>query len=380
MPVVICTWTDNLSPAKGHFVIDCLKSGLCAGGIRMRAGATLQEAQRLARTMTYKLAAMDIPYGGAKAAIDYDPMLPNSYEVLRRFLFMHYPFISEFWDTSEDLGTKAEDIERILLEVGIPSSHYAAISKADNSQKLLGHLAKAASLEVESLTMTDMVTGYGVAQAALAALEFINEKSSDCNFVVQGFGSVGGSAARYLAKAGCPVVAVADALGTIYFVDGLDVEDLLKRRDRSGVISRLGLPGKYEMLPRDEWLRIEADILVPAAVADVIREDNCGLIKARLIVEGANIPTTPEAETRLFERGILVIPDFVANAGAVGYICSILLGRITPEVEEALAYLQTQIRSTTRRSLVAGSKLQMTPRQAAMRLLDDSPTGLNDQH
>lgn len=370
MPVLVSTWNDDKSAARGYFVIDTLKSGLCAGGIRMRPGATLDEAEKLARTMTYKLAAVGIPYGGAKAAIDYDPTQPDSYEVLKRFLFIHRSFVRDLWLTNEDLGTREEDVVGILRDWGIALPFQAAIAKAEDGEKMLADLTRAVGLEVEGLRMADTITGFGVAEATLEALDFSGRAPRDCRAAIQGFGSVGGSAAKYLARAGCLVVAIADVEGTIYCADGLDVEDLLTRRNRWGVISRPELPDKYELLPRDEWLKVSADVLVPAAVADSIRADNCAAIRAGLVVEGANIPTTAEAEGLLHQRGVLVVPDFVANAGAVGFICSILAGRIGPDAHEALSYLDSQIRGTTRKALDLGRSESITPRQAAIRLIE----------
>ncbi len=370
MPVFVSCWTDSVSNAKGYFVIDTLRSDLCTGGIRMRAGATADEAQRLARTMTYKLAAAGIPFGGAKAAIDYDPSLPDSYEVLKRFLLVHRPFVREFWITNEDLGTKESDIVSILNEFDISSPFSAGLARTIDPEKTLASLARAVELEVDGLRMSDVVTGFGVAQAALEAMEFIGRESRGSRVAIQGFGSVGGSTARYLAREGCTVVLVADVEGAIYCSDGVDVEDLLTRRNRWGVISRSELPSSYQQLRREEWLSVDADMLIPAAAADAIHGANCQAIKAYLIVEGANIPTTPEAEKLLFERGTLVIPDFVANAGAISYTPSVLLGRIKPDADEVFPHLKSQIRGATRRALELSRQEGITPRAAAIRLVE----------
>lgn len=370
MPILVSTWTDSTTGAQAYFVIDSLRNGVCAGGIRMRDGATVEEARKLARTMTYKLAAAGIPFGGAKAAIDYDPTRKDSYDVLRRFLEIHRPFVRDFWVTNEDMGTKEEDIVTILRELGIPSPGYAAVSRAQDSQKVLDDLAKAVEVRVEGFRMADVVTGYGITQAALEAMDFLGTNPANSRVAIQGFGSVGGSAARYLAREGCVVVAIADVEGTLYCPEGLDVEDLLIKRNRWGVISRADLTSRYESLPREEWLAVDADVLIPAAVAEAITVGNCDSIKARLVVEGANVPVTSEAERQLFERGVLLVPDFVANAGAVGFSCSIMLGRIGPDGEEGLAYLSKQIRATTRRALELAQRERITPRQAAIRLVE----------
>lgn len=165
------------------------------------------------------------------------------------------------------------------------------------------------------------------------------------------------------------VVAVADALGTIYSPGGLDVDLLLKNRNKRGEIDRKGLPGPYRLLGRDHWLKLPVDVLVPAAVADAINEGNAGEISAGLIVEGANIPTTPGAEESLFRRGVQVVPDFVANSGGAGFFGAVLFRRIY-QSEDILNYLEGQISGFTGAILREAKSSGISLRQAAMRLVD----------
>ncbi len=370
-PLLICEWTDPVTSAKGYFVIDTLIGGLCAGGIRMRPGVDLEEVKKLARTMTYKLAAIGSPFGGGKGGINYDPLVPSSGEVLKRFLDVHKAFVVDNWVTNEDLGTKEEDIIRILGELGVPTPFQAAVRKASDPAKVMNNVRKLGELRVDGLRMSDAITGFGVAEATLEAVQILGMPDRGTRVAIQGFGSVGGSAAKFLNRAGLNIVAIADAEGTIYSPDGLDVESLLTRRDRWGVVGRAGLPKNYALMSREDWLSLDVQVLIPAATADAITEANVAGIKARLIVEGANIPTTPGTESLLSEQGIVVIPDFVANAGAVGLATSILIDRVVPEVDECLAYISSQLRSTVRQTLDLCKSERITPRQAAVRIAED---------
>lgn len=369
-PLLICEWTDPATQAKGYFVIDTLVDGLCAGGIRMRCGVSLQEVARLARTMTHKLAAIDSPFGGSKAGIDYDPSAPDSLQVLKRFLLAFKPFLLDVWLTNEDLGTKEEEIIAILHELGISSPFEAAVKRFSDRLAVTNAAHAFSKLRIDGFRVSDAITGYGVAEVVLEALQRLEMPIDEAQVAIQGFGSVGGSAARFLSKAGLKVVAVADIEGTIFDPSGLDIDYLLTRRNRQGVIARNGLPKSYSMLPRDAWLSLDVRVLIPAAIPDAITEANVDLIKARLIVEGANIPTTAGAESQLFARGVVVIPDFVANAGAVGLATAVITGRVEPNVSACLAYISNRLRSTTARVLGLSQREQISPREAAVKIVE----------
>jgi glutamate dehydrogenase (NAD(P)+) len=179
---------------------------------------------------------------------------------------------------------------------------------------------------------------------------------------------MGGSSARYLARKGVRVIAIVDAGGTIANPAGLDVEHYLAARNGHGEIDRAKLLAGDRELDRDQWLRTDAELLVPAAVADTINEGNCDQLTARLIVEAANIPTTAAAERRLAERGVLVIPDFIANAGTNGWAWWVLLGLVEPGVEAAFAKISESIHTTVTAMLELADKEKITPRAAAVRV------------
>ncbi|MGQ9675573.1 MAG: Glu/Leu/Phe/Val family dehydrogenase [Chloroflexota bacterium] len=368
-PLLVTRWTDPVTGVKGYLVVDRLINGFCGGGIRMRPGLSEEEVARLAATMTLKLALVDIPCGGAKGGIDYDSNSPDSREVLKRYLEAMKPFLLECWGTSEDLGTREEDIMSILFELGVRTSVHAFIAKSPEPETLVNNLLQALQLTVDGMPMTDVVTGFGLAKATQAALDFVGRDPAQTSVSLQGFGSVGGSAGLWLSRLGVRVVAVADAAGTLCSPKGLDIPLLLEKRDKMGVISRKGLPADYELLPREAWLGLDVDVLAPAAVADAIHGGNVDQVKASLVVEGANIPTTPEAEARLLSRGAIVIPDFVANAAGAGFFGAVLQGRARPEVEDILNYLGAKLADNTRVILKLAREKGISPREAAVELV-----------
>jgi glutamate dehydrogenase (NAD(P)+) len=151
-------WTDPLTGSKGYLVIDELIDGMCGGGIRMRPGLNASEVENLARVMTAKFMAMGIPCGGAKGGIDYNPAKADSREVLKRYLLAHRPFIRECWGTSEDLGTREEDILAILQELDVNTSVHAVLSRrsAEEQSTLLGNLLKGLFLQHDGMVFTDV--------------------------------------------------------------------------------------------------------------------------------------------------------------------------------------------------------------------------------
>lgn len=185
----------------------------------------------------------------------------------------------------------------------------------------------------------DVIGGYGVAQACLAAASVRDLDIERTSVAIQGVGTMGGGAAWYLHEAGMRVVALADAAGTLYDPAGLDVPALLETRDRYGEIDRDAVPARVQRLDRDAILGMDVDILVPAAVSYAITAENCSQVTAPVIVEAANAATTADAELDLTARGIVVVPDFVANAGAVAWAWWLILGEVDERAETSFLRL-----------------------------------------
>ena len=369
-PLLRTHWTDPLTGVEGWLVLDRLENGMAGGGIRMRAGLTLDEVENLARVMTRKLRILNFGGGGAKAGIACDPARPDALQILERFLTVHRPFLAEMWSTSEDLGTHERDILAITGRLGLRTSVHAGLMHQPDPVAATARLERVLGLETDGMLITDAVTGYGVAAAAARSLSALGLEPSRARAVVQGLGTVGGGSAWYLARMGMTVVGVADRAGLIVRQDGLDVGALLAARDAFGVVDRDRLPPGCETLPGEHWLSVPADVLVPAAVAGAVHAGNAAEITARVVVEGANLPVTQDADAILHERGIFVVPDFVANAGGAGVFVAALSADVAPTVEGVLGYVGDTITDWTGRIWQAAQERGGTLRAAAVALTD----------
>ena len=370
-PLLSLTWTDHLTGRQGFLVVDRLVRGVSSGGLRMRAGCTLDEVAGLARGMTvkealhYDPANRYVPLGGAKGGIDCDPRAPEAYPLLVRYLRAMRPYIESCWTTGEDLGLTQDLVDRAAAEAGLVSSIQAVYPLLDDEAEARRRLRDAFAVEVDGIGLDELVGGCGVAGAALAALDRSGVPYSGTRVALQGLGTMGGATARFLTRAGLRVVAVADLKGTIANPAGLDVEALLAARDAHGTVDRSALrPGDRE-LAGDAWLSAEADVLVPAAVSYAIDAANQERITARWVVEAANMPVRPEAELLLAARGVTVLPDVVVNSGTNAWWWWTLFGDIDADAEEAFAYTRRSMRALVERMLDRARADGTTPRAAA---------------
>jgi glutamate dehydrogenase/leucine dehydrogenase len=277
-------------------VIDNTACGPAIGGVRMAPDVTLEEVARLARAMTRKNAAAGLPHGGAKAGIAADPFMPA--EQKERVVRWFARSIADLrgYIPGPDMGTDERCMAWVREEIG----------------RSVGLPASLGGIPLDEIG----ATAFGLAVAADAAQAAGVIALDGARVAIQGFGAVGANAARFLAERGATIVAVSDSEGARVHPVGLDVDALLawKRTGRSIAEADVGEP-----MARDELIGIDCEILIPAARPDVITVANVHDIKARLVLEGANIPATVEAEVALHERGVLCLPDFIVNAG--GVIC-----------------------------------------------------------
>lgn len=379
-PYLRTVWTDPETGRRGYVVIDRLVRGIAGGGTRVRRGVTLEEVERLARTMTLKNGALNVPSGGAKAGLDADITEPGGHQLLVRFLTAVKPLLQARWATAEDLGITQEELDEAFREIGLGLSVYAGLNVTGDRAAAMDRVVRGLGVKVGGIALPDLIGGFGVAEAAVAALSKLGLDAQGARAVVQGFGSMGGGTARYLAQQGVKVVGVVDVHGCVVNPAGLDVESLLAHRSPLGDIDRAALPAGTEERPRDGWLDIECDILVPAALGDVLTEANAGQVRARVVVEAANLPTTDAAGRRLHERGVIVIPDFVANSGANGWWWMVMLGLIEPTEEAAYAYARKTLHDTVERLLELSEEQGITPREAAVRIANENTERLAEQY
>ncbi|MEI5097426.1 Glu/Leu/Phe/Val dehydrogenase dimerization domain-containing protein [Streptomyces sp. PmtG] len=379
-PFLSLTWTDHVTGRQGFLVVDRLVRGVCSGGLRMRPGCTLQEVTGLARGMTMKEAlhydpeARYVPLGGAKGGIDCDPRSPEAYGVLVRYLRATRPYIEACWTTGEDLGLTQDLVDRAAADAGLRSTVQAVFPLLDDEAAARRRLAGAFATEVDGIGLDALVGGCGVAESVLTALDAAGVAYAETRVAVQGFGTMGGATARFLARAGLRVVAVADIKGTVAHPEGLDVEALLAARDAYGTVDRAALrPGDRE-LADDAWLAADAEVLVPAAVSYAIDAHQQARITARWIAEAANMPVTADAERLLSARGTTVLPDVVVNSATNAWWWWTLFGDIGDAAEpaaEAFAYTRRRLRALVGAVLARAEREGTTPRAAAHALVAD---------
>jgi glutamate dehydrogenase (NAD(P)+) len=376
-PLMSLVWTDHVTGRQGFLVVDRLVRGVASGGLRMRPGCTLEEVAGLARGMTMKEAlhynaeGRYVPLGGAKGGIDCDPQAPQAYGLLVRYLRAMRPYVESCWTTGEDLGLSQDLVDRAAAEAGLVSSIQAVYPLLDDETAARERLADAFAVEVDGIGLDELAGGCGVAEAVLAALDRASVPYPGTRAVVQGLGTMGGATARFLARAGLTVVAVADVKGTIANPAGLDVEALLAARDSYGTVDRRVLRAGDRELPGDAWLSAEAEVLVPAAVSYAIDTAEQGRIGARWIVEAANMPVLPEAEALLAARGVTVLPDVVVNSATNAWWWWTLFGDIGADADEAFAHIRRSMRALIDLMLDRAEADGTTPRAAAHALVAD---------
>ncbi len=310
----------------------------------MAPDATLAECARLARAMSLKNAAAGLAHGGGKSVILADPAMPltDKERLIRAFARAIAPLAE--YVPGPDMGTNETCMAWVHDEIG----------RAVGLPSVLG------GIPLDEIG----ATGLGVAVAAEVAVEFGAVALPRARVAIQGYGAVGRHAARHLADRGAQIVAVADSRGAAVRPDGLDL-NILEALKANGQ-SVADYPGAT-VLDRDAVVKVECDILIPAARPDIIDSANAGAIAAGLIVQGANVPATAEAEAALHARGVMVIPDFIANAG--GVICASIELHGGSE-SQALALVAEKIRQNTRAVLSEMHERGTLPRSAAQGLAE----------
>lgn len=327
---------------EGVLVIDNVAAGPAIGGLRMAPDVSLAECARLARAMTLKNAAASLSHGGAKSVLVGDPRMPpgDKERLIRAFACALRDCRDYIF--GPDMGTDESCMAWVQDEIG----------------RAVGLPSEFGGIPLDQIG----ATGWGLFQA-------IDEAAPDCSLeldgarvAVQGFGAVGRHVAGFLAERGARIVAVCDSRASLADPAGLDLERLetLKREGRS-----VGEYGEGRVAVAEAIIDVECDIWIPAARPDVIRADNVDRLRTRMVAQGANIPVTPEAEARLHARGILSLPDFIANAG--GVICAAMEYR---HLSQSVAFdsIRDKVRSNTRAMLDAARAGGLAPRQAAERI------------
>lgn len=345
---------DDLGPAKiihvrepalgleAVLVVDNVACGPSIGGLRMAPDVSTEECVRLARAMTLKNAAAGLPHGGGKSVLRGDPRMPRDRKERLVRAFAHALRNEDEYVFGPDMGTDEGCMAWVRDEIG----------------RAVGLPAVLGGIPLDELG----ATGWGLRHAAEAVAAHGYLALRGARVAIQGFGAVGKHAARFLAERGAILVAASDSHGTIHRPDGLPVDALIVLKAAGRTVCDYP---DGRRLDRDAIVDVDCDIWIPAARPDVVREDNVHRLKTRVVLQGANIPCTAAAEAALHDRGVLVIPDFIANAG--GVICAAMEYR-GATASAAFAVIEERIRVNTSAVLDAVQATRIPPRQAALEL------------
>lgn len=291
---IIITY-DQKTKTKGILVIDNSALGPGKGGIRLVPDLTVTEVFRLARVMTWKNALAELPFGGGKSGVKGDPKGDKA-SVMRAFGKALKSLCPQEYLAGPDMNTGAEEMRAFVDGAGNPK---AATGKPTDMGGLPHELGS---------------TGFGVAESTQVAAEFAGIGLNGTTVAIEGFGNVGTFTMKFLSEKGAKVVAVSDSKGTIYEPNGLNYDELMKTKTEKGTV--LSYPSGKQ-LPTGDLFGLDVSILIPGARPDVINEKNVNNVKAKIIVEAANLPVKLGSEAILHGRGVLIVPDLIANAGGV---------------------------------------------------------------
>ncbi len=293
---------------EGYRVHHSTVRGPGKGGIRFAPSVNLDEVKALATWMTWKCSLLKLPLGGAKGGVCVDPRKLSKAELER--LTRRY--------TSEIINIIGPDIDVPAPDVNTNAQVMAWImdTYSMNKGRSVPGVVTGKPIEIGGSVGREQATGMGLYIVLKAMCEKVNIDLLSQKIVVQGFGNVGGTIADLLYKEGCNVIAVSDISGGLFHSEGLNIEKLLKWTHEGNYLKDYK-EKNYRLITNDELLTLECDILIPSALENQITKQNADDIKCKIVIEGANGPTTPEADYILYNKGIHVIPDILANAGGV---------------------------------------------------------------
>ena len=330
---------------EGFLIIDNTVLGPGKGGLRMTPDVSEEEVFRLARVMTWKNALAGIPFGGAKAGIKWfggSSQLKKQY--IQSFARAIKLFTPQKYITAPDVNTGEKEMQWFIDATG-------------NRRSATGKPIKKGGLPHELGS-----TGFGVAEAAKIASELKNINIKETTIAIEGFGNVGKFAFKFLNKMGARIVAVGDTGGIIYNKKGLREQKLLKLKSQRKSVKEYS---DGQGFPRSKIFNLPVDILILASVTDIINESNKNKIKAKIIVEGANIPMKENIENELFKKGILIVPDMIANAGGVISSYAEYQGYSTKKMFEMI---ERKINKVTKLVLEESLKSNKNPREVALKI------------
>jgi len=338
---------DKKTGMRGFLVIDNTALGPGKGGIRMTPTVTVEEVAKLARAMTWKNALADLPFGGAKSGIVADDKKITKEQkkmIVQAFSRALKPVCPSKYVAAPDMNMAEEEMRWFAEANG---SSRACTGKPKDMGGLPHELGS---------------TGFGVAHAAKVAIEHTGLDIKDITFAVEGFGNVGWFAAKFMTEWGARMVAASDSRGTVYNPEGLDFRTLARVKKEQITVTNYK---SGEILSCEKIFELPVDVLIPAAIPNSINEKNWEKIQAKIIVEGSNIPVIPEIEEKLYKKGVLIVPDIVANAGGV---ISSYVEYIGGSEKHMFTLIEEKIKKNTKLVLDHTENKKCKPRSAALEI------------
>lgn len=307
--IPLMTDSGQLKVYQGYRVQHSTSRGPCKGGIRYHEDVDADEVKALAMWMTFKCAVVNIPYGGAKGAIKVDPKILSHNEIMRltrKYASMILPLIGPEQDIpAPDVGTNSDIMGYIMDTYSMFKGYTVPGVVTGKPVEIGGSLGRSTA------------TGRGIMYITQSILDKMGYDIAKTSVAVQGMGKVGSVAASLLQNAGAKIIAVSDVSGGLYNKSGLDIGDICKYLESDRNAQLIDYNKDAQHISNDELLKLDVDVLIPAAIESQITSDNAADVKAKIIVEGANGPVTKNADGILSRKDIVIVPDILANAGGV---------------------------------------------------------------
>lgn len=373
-PAVVVEYTDPLEGFKGWLVIDGTDRSLCAGGLRVQQTLSAEALKGMARNMSRKMRVWGMPINGAKSGIAYDPAAPGKDAAVGRFMAAIKPFLLTSYSMGADLNTRMDRLEHLARGIGV-SSIKGAIAQAqglslkeyDERYALLGEKVRG------DWTLGSLRAGWGVGMAALALLDNLGIPQRGATAAVQGFGTLAKASIVALHEAGVRISALADAEKCLLdrSGEGLDVAALLK--GDGTLIPNPPTEAQVAIAPRDAVLEVPCDVLLLEAIENAVTARTVDGIRAKGVVPGANLAVAADAGEILNERGVPVLPCFVAGSGGSVAMNGLFGPEVKPTPQQVLDFIKSSMDDMVARLLAASRTEGITPTQVALRLVEQGP-------
>lgn len=368
MPALVIEYTDAQEGFQGWLVRDTLEFAISAGGMRVQPGLSRERLARMARNMTRKMRISGLRVDGAKCGIDYDPAAPGKHAAMARFMTAILPYITSSYSMGPDLNVGMAELEAIGRNLGLASVKMAVARAQGLDLSSFSRRYDILRQEVDGRPLGRLRVGYGVGVAALAVLDHLGISYSQATATVQGFGALARAALFGLARKGVRITALADVEKCIIATNGqgLDLDTLLQTGGPLLPGSNLG--SGMRLAAREEIFTVPSDVLIPAAVENSITEQVAAQLRVRAVVPGANLAVTAGAESLLAQKGVLVLPDFLAGCGGSLAMDGLFGPEEDPTPAQVLAHMEQRMAQMVRRVLARSETERISPTVAALRI------------